>query len=241
MQTAQKNELKPWRVKSWCLAKPSSRFVAKMEDVLGVYARLYNPRRPVVCLDELSKQLHSTPHGSLALRPGQLAKEDYEYARHGTANLFLAVEPLAGKRTVRVTERRTSLDFAHELRRIVMEDYAQAEVVVLVTDNLNTHSTAALYEAFEPHEARAITERIEWHYTPEHGSWLNMAEIELSVLSSQCLNRRIESQQRLEQEVTAWQKSRNEQAVAIDWQFTTQDARIKLRRLYPVLKVQSLG
>lgn len=239
-----------------------------MEDVLEVYARPYDLKRPVVCLDELSKPLHSTPHGCLALQPGQPVREDYEYARHGTAKLFLAVEPLTGKRTVRVTERRcvallreTSLDFAHELRRIVMEDYAQAEVVILVTDNLNTHSTAALYEAFEPHEARAITERIEWHYTPEHGSWLNMragpegwnfaplrcavlpktAEIELSVLSSQCLNRRIESQQRLEQEVTAWQKSRNEQAVTIDWQFTTQDARIKLRRLYPMLKVHSSG
>lgn len=241
MQAPQKNELKPWRVKSWCLAKPSSRFVAKMEDVLEVYAQPYNPKRPVVCLDELSKQLHSSPYGTQPLRPGHPAKEDYEYARHGTANLFLAVEPLAGKRTVRVTERRTSLDFAHELRHIVMEDYAQAEVVVLVTDNLNTHSTAALYEAFEPEEARAITERIEWHYTPEHGSWLNMAEIELSVLSSQCLDRRIESRQRLHQEVAAWQKSRNKQAVTIDWQFTTQDARIKLRHLYPVLKVQSSG
>ena len=212
-----------------------------MEDVLAVYARPYNAKRPVICLDELSKQLHSTPHGSLALQPGQPAREDYEYARHGTANLFLAVEPLAGKRTVRVTERRTAIDFAHELRRIVMEDYAHAEKVVLVTDNLNTHSTAALYEAFEPHEARAITERIEWHYTPEHGSWLNMAEIELSALSSQCLNRRTESPQRLEQEVTAWQKSRNEQAVTINWQFTTHDARIKLRRLYPMLKVQASG
>ena len=212
-----------------------------MEDVLEVYARPYNAKRPVVCLDELSKQLHSTPHGSLALQPGRLAKEDYEYARHGTANLFLAVEPFAGKRTVRVTERRTAIDFAHELRRIVMEDYAHAEKVVLVTDNLNTHSTAALYEAFEPHEARAITERTEWHYTPEHGSWLNMAEIELSALSSQCLDRRTESQQRLEQEVTAWQKSRNEQAVSINWQFTTQDARIKLRRLYPMSKVQASG
>lgn len=241
MQAAQKNELKPWRVKSWCLAKPSSRFVAKMEDVLEVYARPHNPKRPVVCLDELSKQLHSTPHGCLALQPGQLAREDYEYTRHGTVNLFLAVEPLAGKRTVRVTERRTAIDFAHELKRLVMEDYAHAEKVVLVTDNLNTHGTAALYEAFEPEEARAITERIEWHYTPEHGSWLNMAEIELSALSSQCLDRRIESQQRLKQEVAAWQKSRNEQAVTIDWQFTTQDARIKLRRLYPVLKVQSSG
>lgn len=230
-----------------------------MEDVLEVYARPHDAKRPVVCLDELSKQLHSTPHGSLTMQPGQLAKEDYEYARHGTANVFLAVEPLAGKRTVRVTERRTAIDFAHELKRLVTEDYAHAEKVVLVTDNLNTHNPAALYETFPPEEAREIAERVEWHYTPEHGSWLNMragpvgavlpktAEIELSVLSSQCLNRRIESQQRLEQEVSAWQKSRNEQAVTkvplqgIDWQFTTQDARIKLRRLYPMLKVQSSG
>jgi hypothetical protein len=241
VQASQKNDLKPWRVKSWCLAKPSSRFVAKMEDVLEVYTRPYDPDNPVVCLDELSKQLHSSPYGTQPLRPGQPAKEDYEYTRHGTANLFLAVEPLAGTRTVRVTERRTATDFAHELKRLVMEDYAHAERVVLVTDNLNTHNLAALYEAFPPEQAREIAERIEWHYTPEHGSWLNMAEIELSVLSSQCLNRRIESQQRLKQEVTAWQKSRNEQAVTIDWQFTTQDARIKLRRLYPVLKVQSLG
>jgi hypothetical protein len=212
-----------------------------MEDVLEVYARPYNAKRPVVCLDELSKQLHSTPHGSLMAQPGRVAKEDYDYARHGTANLFLSVEPLAGKRKLRITERRTALDFAHELRRIVMEDYPQAELVVLITDNLNTHTPAALYEAFTPEEARAITERIEWHYTPEHGSWLNMAEIELSALSSQCLNRRIESRQRLEREVAAWQKSRNEQAVTINWHFTTHDARIKLRHLYPMIKVESLG
>jgi hypothetical protein len=154
---------------------------------------------------------------------------------------------------VRVTERRTAIDFAHELKRLVMEDYAHAEKVVLVTDNLNTHNPAALYETFPPEQAREIAERIEWHYTPEHGSWLNMragpegavlpkmAEIELSVLSSQCLDRRIESQQRLEQEIAAWQKSRNEQDVTIDWRFTTQDARIKLKRLYPMLKVQSSG
>lgn len=212
-----------------------------MEDVLEVYARPYDPKRPVVCLDEASKQLHSTPHGSLPMQPGQPAKEDYEYARHGTANLFLSVEPLAGKRSVRVTERRAALDFAHELRRIVMDDYPQAEVVVLITDNLNTHTPAALYEAFAPEEARAIAERIEWHYTPEHGSWLNMAEIELSALSSQCLQRRIESQQRLEKEVAAWRKRRNDRAVTINWHFTTQDARIKLRRLYPVSKVQPSG
>ena len=210
-----------------------------MEDVLDVYARPYDPLRPVVCVDELSKQLHSTPHGQQPLRPGRIAKEDYEYARHGTRNLFLAVEPLTGRRTVRVTKRRTAIDFAHELQRIVMEDYADAEVVVLVTDNLNTHSLGCLYEAFDPATARAIARRIEWHYTPEHGSWLNIAEIELSALASQCLNRRIGSAELLEREVAAWQRTRNQRRVRINWQFTSADARVKLRRLYPEFKTQS--
>ena len=212
-----------------------------MEDVLDVYARPYDPSRPVVCVDELSKQLHSSPHGREPLGPGRIAKEDYEYARHGTRNVFLAVEPLAGRRTVRVTQRRTAVDFAHELRRIVMHDYADADMVVLVTDNLNTHSLGCLYEAFDPAEAHSIARRIEWHYTPEHGSWLNMAEIELSALAVQCLNRRIGSAVLLEREVTAWQQARNGRRVRIDWQFTTADARVKLRRLYPQLKPQPSG
>lgn len=191
------NEIKPWQLKSWCIGKPSAKFV-KMEDVLDVYARPYDPRFPVVCLDEASKELRSTPHGSKPIFWGQIAREDYEYSRHGTANVFLAVEPLAGKRTVRVTERRTSVDFAEELRRIVEQDYYQAKKVVLVTDNLNTHTVNALYEAFEPEVARRIARKVEWHYTPEHASWLNIAEIELAALATQCLNRRIASKDDLE-------------------------------------------
>ena len=157
--------------------------MAKLEDVLDVYHRPYNPNRPVVCLDEVSKELHSTPRGELPVQPGQTACQDYEYARHGTANLFLSVEPLCGYRRVRVTDQRTKLDFAEALRCVVDEDYPDAEVVVLVTDNLNTHTPACLYERFEPAEARRIASKLEWHYTPEHGSWLNMAECELAVLS----------------------------------------------------------
>jgi transposase len=213
--------------------------VAKLEDVLDVYQRLYDPARPVVCLDEVSKELHSTPRGALPIQPGQTACQDYEYERHGTANLFLSVEPLRGYRRVRVTDQCTKLDFAEVLRCVVDEDYPDAAVVVLVTDNLNTHTSACLYERFEPAEARRIASKLEWHYTPEHGSWLNMAECELAVLSSQCLNRRIPDRATLEREVTAWEQDRNAVQVTIDWQFTAVDARVKLKRLYPVLKTHN--
>jgi hypothetical protein len=207
-----------------------------MEDVLAVYHRPYDPQRPVVCLDEHSKELRSTPRGSIDMEPGEPLRQDYEYAREGTCNVFLAVEPLIGKRTARVTERRTSVDFAEQLKLLVDVDYPHAECVVLVTDNLNTHSPAALYERFAPAEAMRITERIEWHYTPEHGSWLNMAEIELSVLSRQCLNRRLATAEEVRRQVNAWQAERNGADARIHWQFTTADARIKLRRLYPQTK-----
>ncbi len=210
-----------------------------MEDVLDVYQRPYDPDRPVVCLDEVRKELHSTPRGALPVQPGQTACEDYEYARHGTANLFLSVEPLCGYRRVRVTDRRTKLDFAEALRCVVDEDYPDAAVVVLVTDKLNTHTPGCLYERFEPAEARRIASKLEWHYTPEHGSWLNMAECELAVLSSQCLNRRIPDRATLEREVAAWEHDRNATEATIDWQFTTADARVKLKRLYPVLKTHN--
>ena len=226
-------------MKSWCIGKPSARYVAKMEDVLAVYQRPYDPQRPVVCLDEKSKELRDTPRGTLAMEPGQEAHQDYEYARHGTANLFLAVEPLQGRRKVRVTERRTAQDFAEQLRLLVDEDYPDAEQIALVTDNLNTHQLASLYERFPPAEARRIARKIEWHYTPEHGSWLNMAECELSVLARQCLNRRIGDQETLTREVQAWEVDRNAAQVTIDWQFTAADARIKLRRLYPIVKEQN--
>ena len=225
-------------MKSWCIGKPSAQFVAKMEDVLDVYARPYDACYPVVCVDELSKELHTTPHGTLPMAPGQPERQDYEYARQGVCNLFVAVEPLAGKRTVHVTERRTLQDFAEELRILVEESYPDAEKIVLVTDNLNTHTPACLYTRFAPEQARRIAARLEWHYTPEHGSWLNVAECELSVLVRQCLKQRIGSRADLEQEVAAWQERRNAAQVTIDWHFTTLDARIKLKRLYPVLTEQ---
>ena len=223
-------------MKSWCISRPSARFVAKMEDVLDVYQRPYDPQRPVVCLDETSKQLHRTPYGTLPMQSGQPQREDYEYSRHGTCNLFLAVEPLRGWRRVQVTDRRTSRDFAEQLRSLVDEEYPEARTIVLVTDNLNTHSPACLYERFDPAEARRIAARLEWHYTPEHGSWLNMAECELSVLTRQCLNRRIGDKATLIGQATAWQEQRNQAQRTIDWQFTAADARIKLKRLYPVVK-----
>ena len=168
--------------------------------------------------------------------PGEPERQDYEYERHGKANLFVSVEPLSGQRRVRVTQRRTAIDFAEELGILVDINYADAECLVLVTDNLNTHSAACLYEAFPPQEACRIARRIEWHYTPEHGSWLNIAEIELSVLHRQCLNRRIADVPALERAALAWQEARNASEAKINWQFTTEDARIKLRRLYPTLK-----
>lgn len=207
-----------------------------MEDILDVYARPYDPKRPVVCVDEGAKALRSTPRGSLPVEPGQARRQDYEYARHGKVNLFMAVEPLAGWRSVRVTQRHTSLDFAEELRYLVDVVYHEAEQVVLVTDNLNIHSPACLYEAFPPAEACRIARKIEWHYTPEHGSWLNIAEIELSVLHRQCLDRRLEDAAMVERETTAWETERNAAQVRVYWHFTTADARIKLRRLYPILK-----
>ena len=209
-----------------------------MEDVLSVYQRPYDPKRPVICLDETSKVLRSTPRGSLPMKPGQTLRQDYEYVRHGSAALFLSVEPLQGRRQVRVRNQRTADDFADVLRALVDEDYPHAETIVLVLDNLNTHHPAALYDRFPPAEARRIAQRIEWHFTPEHGSWLNMAECELATLTRQCLKRRIPDLSTLADEVSAWAQQRNEINVTVDWRFTTQDARIKLKRLYPILKEQ---
>ncbi len=211
-----------------------------MEDVLDVYARPYDAKRPLVCLDECSKALHDTPRGTLPLEPGQPERQDYEYERHGVCNLFLSIEPLAGRRKVRVTDRRTAHDFAEQLRVLVDEDYPDADRVVLVVDNLNTHGPACLYERFQPAMARRIAAKLEWHYTPEHGSWLNIAECELSVLARQCLSRRLPDKVALIREVAAWELRRNAAHVSVDWQFTTADARIKLKRLYPVLKEQNV-
>jgi transposase len=216
----------------------SAAFVANMEDVLDVYARPYDPARPVVCVDEGGKQLLGDVREPLPLRPGSAAKEDYEYERAGMANLFMAFEPLAGWRHVEVTERKTATDFARFLQLLSDGPLRDAEKIVLVCDNLNTHTPACLYEAFAPAEARRLAERFEWHYTPKHGSWLNMAEMELSVLARQCLDRRIPNPVVLRREVAAWEWARNVATVKVDWQFTTADARVKLRKLYPTIELQ---
>lgn len=233
-QVLEHNELKPWRNLQWCIPpKSNAEFVCQMEEVLSVYTRPYDERRPQVCLDETSKQLVSETRVPLPMQPGQPECSDYEYERQGTCNLFVACEPLAGKRYLQVTEQRTKADFARFIRDLVDVYYPTAEKLVLVMDNLNTHTLAALYEVFEPAEARRLIEKLELHYTPKHGSWLNMAEIEFSVLTRQCLDRRIGSRTELEREVAAWQAKRNGQAVGINWRFTTTDARIKLKHLYP--------
>lgn len=208
-----------------------------MEDVLDVYQRPYDPQRPVVCLDEISKEMHATPHGKLPMSPGKPTREDYEYERHGVANIFLIVEPLRGWRRVSVTDRRTRHDFAEQLRILSDVDYPDAQCIVLVVDNLNTHGPAALYEHFDPEEAHRLAVRFEWHFTPEHGSWLNIAECELSVFAAQCLKRRIPDKETLIREAGAWQRRRNNASAKVVWQFTAADARIKLKRLYPSVKV----
>jgi DDE superfamily endonuclease len=206
-----------------------------MEDVLEVYHRPYDAKRPLVALDEASKQLVGETVEPIPAAPGQPERFDYEYVRNGTANLFMASEPLVGWRHVEVTERRTAKDYAEVLRWLAEDVHPDAEVIVLVQDNLNTHTLASLYEAFPPEQARRLAERFEVHYTPKHGSWLNVAEIELSVLARQCLDRRIASAEELRREVGAWEAERNERAVEVRWRFTTAEARIKLHRLYPSL------
>lgn len=210
-----------------------------MEDVLDLYQQPYDPDAPVVCMDETSKQLVGEVRTPIPSMPGRPARVDFEYERHGTANLFMFVEPLAGWRHVSVTERRTAVDWAHAIKAVLDEDYPDARVVRLVLDNLNTHTLGSLYEAFEPAEARRLAERLEIHYTPKHGSWLNIAEIELRVLSGQCLDRRIPDRAELEREVEAWERMRNELTVGVNWQFTTAEARTKLRRLYPVFELST--
>ena len=235
-QTLKANELKPWLKKEWCIPpEQNGEFVCHMEDILEVYQRPLDPRRPLVCMDELPYQLVSETRAPQPLRRSRARRYDYEYKREGVANLFLLFAPLLGQRWVRVTPRRTRKDWAHLIRDLVDVCFPDAERIVLVMDNLNTHVGGALYEAFPPTEARRLLNRLEIHYTPKHGSWLNMAEIELSVLSRQCLDQRIGTLRLLERDVAAWTKARNARATTVDWQFTTADARIKLKRLYPVL------
>jgi hypothetical protein len=234
---AQKNTLKPWLKKQWVIPPTANaEFVCAMEDVLEVYTRPYDPKRPQVCLDECSKQLVAETRRPLPAEPGQVERYDYEYERCGTSNLFMLFEPLAGQRHVKVTERRTAVDFAQVVRDLVDVHYPDAEKIVLVLDNLNTHKPASLYQAFAPDEARRLLERLDIHYTPKHGSWLNMAEIELSALATQCLDRRIADSATLTREVAAWQAQRNAAQSTVEWRFTTADARLKLKRLYPSIQ-----
>ncbi len=233
---AQKNELKPHLSEYWCIPrKQDAEFVACMEDVLEVYHRPFDASRPMVCLDETSKQLISETRPSLRPRPGRVRRVDPEYRRNGTASVFMLTVPLEGQRHVRVRERRKREDFAEVVRELCDELYPDAECIVLVMDQLNTHNIASLYQAFDPSEARRLAERLEIHLTPKHGSWLNMAEIELSVLSRQCLNDYFETGEQLAAAITEWERERNEKQVGIDWRFTTADARIKLKRLYPTI------
>jgi hypothetical protein len=204
-----------------------------MEDVLSVYARIYDPTRPVVCMDEKPYQLLDHARDPIGAAPGRDLREDSEYVRHGTCSIFVWVEPLAGWRRVDALQRRTRLDWAGQVKQLLTVDYPDAETVVLVMDNLNTHNIASLYEAFEPAEAFALAQRLEIHHTPKHGSWLNIAEIELSALTRQCLDRRISDLDVLNTELAAWQHATNTDQRQVDWQFTTEDARIRLRHLYP--------
>lgn len=204
-----------------------------MEDVLELYHEPYDPLRPVVCFDEGTKQLIGEVREPVPMTSGQPRRSDYEYERHGTCNLFMFLEPLGAWRHVEVTDRRTKLDYAQCMKELVDVHFPHAQVIRVVQDNLNTHTPAALYEAFPPAEARRILERLRFHYTPKHGSWLNMAEIELNVLNSQCLDRRIDDQEFLAAEVAAWVRQRNQDASTVHWRFTTTDARIKLHKLYP--------
>src|SRR5271167_3789619 len=231
---AQKNRLKPHRQQCWVIPpKANSAFVAAMEDVLAVYTRPHDPNYPLVCLDETSKQFLAETRVPIPMKPGRPARCDYEYERNGTANLFMMFAPLEGWRHVKVTNRHTAVDYAHVLKDLADVHFANAKTIVLVQDNLNIHSKASLYEAFPAAEARRLVERFEWHYTPKHGSWLDLAESELGVLSSQCLDRRIPDKQTLIDEIAAWEDHRNKHHAKADWHFTTANARIKLKHLYP--------
>jgi len=208
-------------------------FIWRMEDVLELYAEPYDPKRPVVCFDERPYQLLGHKREPLPMKPGQPQRVDYEYQRHGSCNLFLVFQPLRGWRQVRVTERRTHEDFAHQMKALVDEVFPEAEVIRVVLDNLNTHTPAALYQTFSPGEARRLTRKLEFHYTPKHGSWLNMVEIEFSILARQCLNRRLPDVDSVRREAEAWAETRNTAQTTVTWRFTTADARRKLHHLYP--------
>lgn len=213
--------------------KANAAFVAAMEDILAVYTRPRDPKRPLVCLDEAAKQLVSATRLPVPMKPGRTARHDYEYKRAGTASMFMAFAPLEGLRHVKVTDHRAKSDYAHFLADLSDKYFATAEKIVLVQDNLNTHTPASLYATFPPAKARRIAERFEWHYTPKHGSWLNMAEAELSILTRQCLQERFGSKQCLDKQTQAWENQRNEKRKIANWQFTNEQARVSLSKLYP--------
>ena len=222
-------------MRGWVIPpEKNSEFVANMERVLDVYKRPYNPKYPVVCMDESPKQLIAEGRPKQKMRPGQETRVDYEYIRHGMVNVFMANEPLLGNRITQITEHKTMKEWAHFIKMIAGY-YSAAEKITLIMDNFKTHVAAAFYDTFEPKEAKRLWDRFEFIYTPKHGSWLNMAEIELHVLNGQCLNRHISTMAEVEEEVKAWQEARNNKKSKINWQFTTKDARIKLKRLYPSL------
>ena len=231
---SKKNRLKPWLNEYWCIPyRAGAEFVYHLEDVLEVYKRRYTARCPQICMDETNKQIIANIHEPVEMKPGMVKREDYQYERKGTCNIFIACEPLTGKRFLKVTERRTKRDWALFMKELLDEQYSEAEKLILVMDNLNTHVFSSFYETFEPAEARRLSERFELHFTPKHASWLNMAEIELSALMRQALGERMGSFQEIERQVASWQEQRNEKGVTINWRFTTQDARIALKHLYP--------
>jgi transposase len=222
----------------WCIPpKANAAFVCQMEDVLEVYKLPYDAKRPLICMDEMPKQLLADKREPIASQAGTPARQDYEYQRNGVADLFMLFEPLQGKRFVEVTEKRRKVEWATVMKQLSDVQYPQAEKIIVVLDNLNTHSPSAFYETFEPEEARRLVEGFEFHFTPKHGSWLNMAEIELSALVRQCLDRRLPDIETLTDEVQAWQQQRNDEVVKVLWQFTTTDARTKLKHLYPKIQV----
>jgi transposase len=227
------NALKPWRRKMWCVPQVSGEYVARMEDVLDLYAEEPDPERPVVCFDESPMQLIGEVRRPIPAAPGRVGRYDYEYRRNGTANLFMLLDARRPWRKVEVSERRTAADFAACMRELVDADFPHAERIRVVLDNLSTHSAGSLYEAFPAVEAHRILRRLEFHFTPKHASWLNMAEIEIGVLRGQCLDRRIDHRERLEREIAAWEQERNAAGVRVEWMFTTEKARAKMGRAYP--------
>ena len=234
------NHLKPWRQDMWCIPKVDGEYVARMEDVLDLYAEEPDPQRPIVCFDESPTQLIGEVREPVPAKPGQLERYDYEYRRNGTVNLFVFLDVHRPWRRVKVTDRRTNQDFAHCMRELVDDDFPDAPVVRVVMDNLSTHTLGAIYDTFPAAEARRVVKRLEIHHTPKHASWLNMVEIEIGVLRSQCLDRRIENKEQITAEIAAWEQRRNAERAQINWMFTTEKAREKLRKAYPIKESQSL-